>query len=110
MSQLERALKKARATAEPHANSAVRRVEAPIANAAFVPAWEFAHTDADVETSGPHALRADPSSIPLDRTVETAEPIQFRAFNPSIREKLAMGERARPEVREEFRKLAAALF
>lgn len=34
----------------------------------------------------------------------------FREFNPIYRDKLAMGEHSRPEIREQFRKIAAALY
>src|SRR4029453_14331631 len=41
---------------------------------------------------------------------DKASPARFRDFDITIREKLVVGAQARPELREQFRKIAATLF
>jgi capsular exopolysaccharide synthesis family protein len=122
MSQLELAMKKARAAvpAERPA-SATRPTETHILHPAFVPAWEF--TEA-TERSQHHATRsadvpaaqAPSAAVPSGTNVAmcTVRPGDgrplFRDFNPAYLDKLAFGEQSRPEIREGFRKIAAALY
>jgi protein-tyrosine kinase len=124
MSQLELAMKKARAAWRSAEGAAAGRpADARQPNAAFVPAWEFGDDGQRREESGvvgsPAVPVANPPSAAVPgavadhalRPLPAAERIRpFHGFNPAYRDKLAMGEEARPEIREQFRRIAAALY
>ena len=122
MSQLELAMRKARAAwrSGEESPAATRPAEPQAPHGAFVPAWEFA--DARSETSG-HQAPAGPVLAPASVAVPASGPdhalgplpvvdrvSEFHGFNPLYRDKLAMGEGSRPEIREQFRRVAAALY
>jgi protein-tyrosine kinase len=126
MSQLERALRKARAEendSRSESGGAVR----PIANAAFVSAWSFedaaeraqprpAHIEPVVALPHPQpqppVLQPHTHAHPRQReTVRKAEAApQFRNFSAEIQAKLVVGAEAPPNLREQFGKIAAVLY
>jgi len=116
MSQLELALKKARAASEGGRSPHVL-VTPPIANAVFVSPWDF---DEHVEESGPDrpqsgtnrtgVTSAAPPPAAARRARLVTRPAQFERFHATVRQKLAAGDEAEPHVREQFRKVAAALY
>jgi capsular exopolysaccharide synthesis family protein len=93
-----------------------------VPNAAFVPAWEFAEPGPRAEgvsAPAPVAPAVPPGSmaVPAAGAGHAIGPLhvadrspQFHGFNPVYRDKLAMGEGSRPEIREQFRRVAAALY
>jgi protein-tyrosine kinase len=119
MSQMDLAMRKARAawpSGEPG-----RPAEPHVPNAAFVPAWEF--NEASQRESGSYEPPAGPVAAPGSIAVPSSAPDhaidplraadrvnQFRAFNPAYRDKLVIGEQSNPDIREQFRRVAAALY
>jgi len=109
MSQLELALRKARAAARPEPDAAD---DPPTSNAAaFVSAWKFDHDPRAASAA------ADGGSEDVERQAPAATIVrmerraaEFHGFNPAVREKLAMGEESTPHIREQFRGIAAALY
>src|SRR4051812_40495403 len=112
MSQLERALRKARAEeSEPETGGAAR----PLANAAFVPAWSFDDAADRVAARPPHIepVAAPPPAVAQPHVRHAADVrkpavvAQFRGFSPDIQSKLVVGSEAPPDLREQFGKIAA---
>ena len=113
MSQLERALKKARAEGiglPPAGGGRAGDTRQPPST--FVSAWDF-------EDSADRAAVAQPVSKPTaeSRRLDSATaPVvastaaRLNDFNPAIREKLVVGDRAPHELKEQFRKVAASLY
>ncbi len=110
MSQLERALRKARI-----ARDADRRADPgeslapPTPNAAFVSAWDFSEIREPAPPKPaplPHVAPTGPAVAPI-RPEAPPSPPQFAA---AVREKLVVGPMARPDVREQFGKVAAILY
>ena len=123
MSQLELALKKARAM-----EAAARGLTPPadpksrVASWAFKSAWEF-------DGGEPHSTDVPTDDVPPSQEVVTSQTRRlassppnpsdtrrrpasqgFRDFRVEVREKLVVGEQALPELREQFRKVAATLY
>jgi protein-tyrosine kinase len=121
MSLLELAMKKARAAAPPDEMPPARSSDPHVLHPAFVPAWDFVE-GTDRSQRGPARPAAAPVAppaslaVPPSATTQVTFPSgdvarsQFRDFSPIYRDKLAMGEHSRPEIREQFRKIAAALY
>jgi capsular exopolysaccharide synthesis family protein len=115
MSQLERALRKARAE-NGDTGSEVSQ-HRPLANAAFVSAWALdesrdATATAVLEPPVPVPVRSEPLSAarPASHLLHSQAASRFRSFNSAIRPKLVIGKEALPDVREEFGKIAAVLY
>jgi capsular exopolysaccharide synthesis family protein len=123
MSQLELALKKARAMEA----AALGRhpgvdPQSRVASWAFRSPWEFDGSETDrPETSDEEASPAPQEVRSKARKLATlpdaaatsgkpATPVRFRDFDVAVRRKLVVGEQALPELREQFRKVAATLY
>jgi capsular exopolysaccharide synthesis family protein len=122
MSQLELALKKARAMEAAAQGQVIPGADpkSRVASWAFKSAWEFdegepqpaaaplaeAPRQAEVPRhTRKHATPANPSEIRRGPSSS-----HFRDFSVQVREKLVVGEQALPELREQFRKVAATLY
>lgn len=108
MSQLERALARARAEDEP-AQAKGSDVDAGRAASVFASSWDLgnpAHRANGARREAPPPPAA--ASTPPRRAL-TPMPV-FTAFNPAITEKLVVGTEGSLELREEFRKVAAVLY
>ena len=108
MSQLERALARARAESEPEAKGS--DVDPGRAASVFASSWDLgnpAHRATGATRRDPSPPRLAASTTP--RRALTPVPV-FTAFNPTIREKLVVGTEGSLELREEFRKVAAVLY
>jgi capsular exopolysaccharide synthesis family protein len=123
MSELELAMRKARAawgTGEERATA--RLPESHVPHAAFAPAWEFAEANQRVATGAaletpvppvPPGSIAVPAAVGdhlMDPQPAVARMPLFHGFNEAYRDKLAIGEGSSPEIREQFRRVAAALY
>ena len=110
MSQLELALKKARASAA-DLESDVVTPGRPVPNAAFVSAWAVEDAPAlprrDV-TPVPDSPAVEPHTHKASRAVDTTS--RFKDFSEDVRPKLVIGEQALPDMREQFGKIAAVLY
>jgi capsular exopolysaccharide synthesis family protein len=110
MSQLELALKKARAARQglkPDADTVGSGLAAP--NPVFVSAWDFAEQVGRASIAPPTVDA--PLSAPAARPTRPAEARRASLeFEPAIREKLVIGEHARHDIREQFGKIAAILY
>jgi protein-tyrosine kinase len=123
MSLLELAMRKARAVVPAEDVPGAGRANEPhVLQPAFVPAWEFVE-GAERGQRGPARPPASPVApppslaVPPSATTHVTRRLgqvdrrpRFQHFNPDYRDKLAMGEHSRPEIREQFRKIAAALY
>jgi capsular exopolysaccharide synthesis family protein len=110
MSQLERALRKARAE---NGDSVETSQHRPLTNAAFVSAWaldEMRDTTATAVLAPP--ARPEPliAAKPASHVRHSLAASRFRGFSAAIRPKLVIGDQALPDVREEFGKIAAVLY
>ena len=121
MSQLELALKKARAM-EAAAGGDAPGIDPKtnVSSWAFKSAWEFDDSEPHSshppdDDSPPHLEVRDKVRRPATHATSAAEKparvpaARFRDFSVEIREKLVVGEQALPELREQFRKVAATL-
>ncbi len=108
MSQLERALRKARAEGPgvaPALDDAIHSSRLP--TTAFVSPWPCDQIEMPLEpleqvVSTPAATRSARAPVRSDSS-------HFTGFNLAVIDKLAVGERAQPVVREQFRKIVATL-
>ncbi|MQA28868.1 MAG: polysaccharide biosynthesis tyrosine autokinase [Luteitalea sp.] len=122
MSLLELALRKARATTTAEdLPSGARTVGQHVLHSAFVPAWDFAepadHNHGVERSAAVPAPRPGSVPVPSSEVHHAMRPLravdgglEFLDFNPAYSDKLAMGEQSHPEIREQFRKIAAALY
>lgn len=119
MSQLELAMRKARATTPKEVSPGERTSDLHVLHPAFVPAWDFAdavdrhHHGAarlPVVAPPPPASAAVPSETPGSAGPQPSAGRPPLDFSASYRSKMVVGESSRQEIREQFRKIAAALY
>ena len=108
MSQLERALARARAEGQ-QAHAEGSEVDPGRPASVFASSWDLQKPAQPVkgprrDSSPRPAIAATPS-----RQAPASRPV-FTAFSPAITEKLVVGDEGSLELREEFRKVAASLY
>jgi capsular exopolysaccharide synthesis family protein len=115
MSQLERAIEKARR--ETGGSAPVSAIEPqPSTNkSAFASAWDLEGERETLDTRPVGAgVAAIAERLPIRRAGSQARAVKrwdlLRTLNDIVREKLVIGEHANPAVREQFTKLAASLY
>jgi protein-tyrosine kinase len=115
MSQLERALDKARREGGGPRAPAGAEAQAAARKSAFVSAWDL---EGEGEADAIRPVRPDVAAIverpPVRRAGPPVRAVQrwdvLRSLEAGVREKLVIGEQANPLVRQQFGKLAASLY
>jgi capsular exopolysaccharide synthesis family protein len=115
MSQLERAISRARREGGGLTPVSTAESQATARRSAFVSAWDL---DVDGKADEGRPARPEVASIterpPARRTGEQVRAVKrrdlLRNLSDAVREKLVIGEQAHPAMREQFRKLAASLY